>query len=137
MVRLTDLTGRLKHCFDHPTDIIAAIIQLPEFAMVSKSTIKEVVEKVSFSLFHSNLTGSDHFALPAQVEERCNEATCRTTLGHAHDGTRCTFSALLVFHVHARTGVWECFHMFGGSGGFFEHSFIFTYTTTAPRLDLT
>ena len=34
--------------FDHPTDIIAAIINLPEFAMVSKLKIEEITAAVSF-----------------------------------------------------------------------------------------
>jgi hypothetical protein len=42
------LTLGLWNNFDHPTDIIAAIIDLLKLVMVSKPAIEEIITKVSF-----------------------------------------------------------------------------------------
>lgn len=64
------------------TDLIALIVESPEFAWVSKSTIDEIVEKVSsqFSSLFSILT---HFFFPAQGEESTNRPTRRVAIADA------------------------------------------------------
>ena len=105
------LARGLQNHSHHAADLIAAIVKLPEFTLVSKSTIEEIVEKVGFQPLKSH-SKVDHFALPAQIEEGGNKATRRTSLVYARDcTTRCTFSTVC------------------GGGDFFSNIH-FTYTTS-------
>jgi hypothetical protein len=101
----SDTLGLQNH-FDNPTDIINAIVKLPEFTLVSKSTIEEIVEKVGSQPinFLPNLT--THFASTSQRRQQQGNPSRRPS-------------------VHARLHIRHT-----GVGGFFSN-ILFTYMTTA------